>query len=952
MPSTMCTDDGLRFLLITRMVNLSLEYGNCNASSCGYVWMGLMLVSYVGDIPAARRFGQLGLDLVNKRGLDAFRNRVHLDVGVFIDPWSQHVRSSRTFIQRAISEAHSSGDLTYAGYACSHLVTNSLACGQPLGETAQEAADGLEFTLRNGFALPADATLGQLCLIRALRGLTRHFKTFDGPEFNESEFERHLEDPNLAGPACWYWTRKLQARVFAQDYSAAVEAADNAQKLLWTVPAFFEQAEYHFYAGLARAGAVDGEAGTATERRGVHLEALAAHHRQLELWAEHCPQNFLNRAALVGGELARLEGRDRDAARMYEQAIRSARMNGFGHHEALASEVAARFYLERGFEDIAEMYLLVARNGYLRWGAEGKVRQMETIHPRLAVAKVSEMTRASAWSDRHLDVAAIVKASQALSSEMLLPRLVERLMTIASQSAGADRGLLIVPNHAGYRIAVEARTEGEAVVLRDGTSADLAAPDTIIRYVMRTQESVLLDDAVKQNLFSEDSYLGLRKPRSILCLPLVRQGKLGGLLYLENTLAPHIFTPERAMLLELLASQAAISLENTRLYGDLQEREARVRRLFNANIIGIFTWDLAGRIIDGNDAFLKIVGYEKDEVASGSVRWNDLMPIGWDPANDSIMDQLLARSMVGPFENEYVRKDGGRVPVLIGAALFEASPTEGVAFVVDLTDRKRAEAAARESERQLHEIHMQLAHANRVATMGALSASIAHEVNQPLSGILTNASTCLRMLTADPPNVDGASETARRTIRDAKRASDVITRLRALFVRKESKTEPVDLNEAIREVVALSSSDLQSRQVALRLELADGLPPVTGDRVQLLQVILNLIRNASDAMSGVDGRPRQLVVKTSLDEADGVCVSVQDAGVGIDPSRMETLFQPFYSSKSDGMGIGLSISRSIVERHKGRLWARPNAGPGATFSFSIPRRPEDFSDGGPGARSV
>jgi signal transduction histidine kinase len=221
-----------------------------------------------------------------------------------------------------------------------------------------------------------------------------------------------------------------------------------------------------------------------------------------------------------------------------------------------------------------------------------------------------------------------------------------------------------------------------------------------------------------------------------------------------------------------------------------------------------------------------------------------------------------------------------------------------------------------------------------------MSASIAHEVNQPLSGIITNASTCLRMLAADPPNIDGARETARRTIRDGNRASDVVTRLRALFSKKNATTELVDLNEAGSEVIALSRSELQRNRVILRSELADDLPPVTGDRVQLQQVILNLLLNALDAMSGVDDRPRQLVIKTERDEGDRVRLTVQDAGVGFDPQNVERLFEAFYTTKSGGMGIGLSVSRSIIENHHGRLWAAPNEGPGATFSFSIPYRPE------------
>ena len=256
---------------------------------------------------------------------------------------------------------------------------------------------------------------------------------------------------------------------------------------------------------------------------------------------------------------------------------------------------------------------------------------------------------------------------------------------------------------------------------------------------------------------------------------------------------------------------------------------------------------------------------------------------------------------------------------------------EFIGVLQDVTRRRLAEEA-------LSKARSELARVARVATLGTLTASIAHEVNQPLAGIITNAGTCLRMLDAAPPDIDGARETARRTIRDGDRAADVIARLRALFTNKTFTPESVNLNEAAREVIAVSSSDLQRNRVVVQAELADDLPTITGDRTQLQQVILNLLRNASDAMAGVDDRPRQLLVRTEREDGDRVRLTVRDAGVGLDRQNMDKLFTAFHTTKSDGMGIGLSISRSIVENHRGRLWGQPNDdGPGATFAFSIPR---------------
>jgi len=261
-----------------------------------------------------------------------------------------------------------------------------------------------------------------------------------------------------------------------------------------------------------------------------------------------------------------------------------------------------------------------------------------------------------------------------------------------------------------------------------------------------------------------------------------------------------------------------------------------------------------------------------------------------------------------------------------------------VGALQDVTESMLAEEA-------LNRARSELGHVARVATVSTLTASIAHEINQPLSGIITNAGTCLRMLAADPPDIDGARETARRTIRDGNRASDVVTRLRALFSKKEFALESLDLNDATREVIALSFSDLQRQRVVLQSEFADDLPKVTGDRVQLQQVILNLVRNASDAMMDVDDRPRRLLIRTEREHGDRVRVMVRDSGIGVDRQTMDKLFDAFYTTKSGGMGIGLSVSRSIVERHQGRLWAEPNDGPGATFSFSIPLEPIPRSHG-------
>jgi PAS domain S-box-containing protein len=415
----------------------------------------------------------------------------------------------------------------------------------------------------------------------------------------------------------------------------------------------------------------------------------------------------------------------------------------------------------------------------------------------------------------------------------------------------------------------------------------------------------------------------------VLCLPLLKQAKLIGVLYLENNLTSHVFTPTRIAVLKLLASQAAISLENTRLYSDLREREAKIRRLVDANIIGILIWNLEGRIVEANEAFLHMVGYGREDLVSGRLSWSEVTPDKWRAADEQALAELAATGVCEPFEKEYFRKDGSRVPVLIGAALLEGRRDEGVAFVLDLTERKLAEEA-------LHKTQAELAHVTRVATLGEMTASIAHEVNQPLTAVIANANASLRWLAAATPNLDEARDAVGRIIRDGNRAGDVIARIRALVQKTDTEKVRLDINQTIQEVVVLMQNETVRKGVAIQMELAADVPPVLGDRIQLQQVILNLVMNGIEAMDTVADRPREMVIRSSAQESDKVLVAVQDSGIGIDSQNLDKIFDTFYTTKSQGMGMGLAISRSIVENHGGRLWAVPNDGPGATIAFAVP----------------
>jgi PAS domain S-box-containing protein len=1067
-PSAVATDSNLVDLILVRMVNLSLEHGNCDASCYAYTCLSRVLGIRFGDYQTALRFGQLACDLVERRGLDRFKARVYTSFGGVVIPWTKHLPTSRPLMRRAIDASNASGDMTFVVYGSQMLTTHLLISGEPLGDVQREAENGFAFARKVGFSLLAERFVGQLMLIRTLRGLQQDVVSQDDPGQGDDWFEAHLDEKSdLAHVVCRYWIYKLQARFFMQDYAAGIIAAASAERLLWSLRALVEAAEYHFYGALTQAAVCDSASGAA---RRQHLEALVAHHRQIAVWAENCPENFANRAALVGAEIARLEGRELEAMRLYEEAIRLAREHSFIQNEGLANELAARFYAARGFETIADAYLRNARSCYLRWGADGKVRQLDEAHPHLRQSPASLPSDSTIGMPvAHLDLATVVKVSQTVSGEIVLERLIDTLMVLALEHAGAARGLLLLPRGGGLRLAAEATTGRDRIKvrLRQAEVASGELPASILRYVLRTQGAVLLDDAAAPNQFSADTYLRQTHARSVLCLPLLKQSRLIGVLYLENNLADRVFTPARVAVLQLLASQAAISLENACLYADVQQAEAYLAAAQRLSHTGSFGWRPATGDIVWSEETYRIAGYDRamrpslalvlqrvhpDDVAfvqetiarasrdgtdldfehrflmpDGSVQYLHVVAQAVKEAQGAleyvgaVMDvtapKLSQQALEGAFRDMQALKDQHRlvidsIPGLVwsarpdgsadlfnqrwleyaGLSLEEAlgwgweaavhpddlarltdgwravlaagKPSEIEArlrrfdgeyrrFLIrvvpvydelgnlvkwygtntDIEDRKRAEDA-------LHQAQAALAHVTRVTMLGELTASIAHEVNQPLAGVITNAQACLRWLGREVADVEEARAAVERIIRDGQRASEVIRRIRALATKTDPHRERLDLNEVIHEVVRLIDREVLGRRVSLHTDLAAARLPVVGDRVQLQQVLMNLVINGIDAMASMTDRPRRLVIRSHQPAADQVCVAVQDSGVGIDPANVDRLFHAFFTTKPNGMGMGLSISRSIIEAHGGRLWASRNVGPGATFQFTLPRHGE------------
>ena len=341
-----------------------------------------------------------------------------------------------------------------------------------------------------------------------------------------------------------------------------------------------------------------------------------------------------------------------------------------------------------------------------------------------------------------------------------------------------------------------------------------------------------------------------------------------------------------------------------RLHGEIEERETKIRRLVDSNIMGVFIWDFDGRILEANDEFLRMVSYDREDLISGRIRWADLTPPDWRDRNNARIEQQKSSGRFELFEKEYTRKDGSRVPVLIGGATFEEGGNQGVAYVLDLTERKRVEAAARENEQRYREAQLELAHVTRITTLGELAASIAHEVNQPLAAVVANAEASLSWLRRGTPDVDAACRSVEWIINDGNRASEVIRRVRALANKTSLEKVQLDVNDVARETIPLVQRELISRQVLLRMELAPALPMIFGDRVQLQQVIINLVMNGIEAMQSVTDRPRELVIQSSQGETHQVLVGVADCGVGISAEKRGPAVQALLHHQIQRHGYG------------------------------------------------
>jgi PAS domain S-box-containing protein len=729
-PASFLTNFHLFCLLACRMVKIGIQHGIGGASAHGYALLGYILGSVFHRYREGYSFAKLACNLIEKHGFIAYQAKVYHATGL-IGLWTEPIANAIELQQAAFRTAIETGDLAFACYSLEHSLTDLLLRNDALDAVWRESEAALDFHREAKYGDAADIIRSQQRFIATMQGRTANFSTFNDAQFDEAAFEAQLTGDRMTLMICWYWILKLKARFLSGDYAEALTAADKAKPLLWAAAAQIHLLDYFYYTALTVAALY--ESASADEQTGWR-ELLIAHREQLREWAENYPPTFGDKHALASAEIARVEGRDLDAMRLYEQAIRAARENGFVQNEGLADELAAQFYLKRGLEKVAHSYLRDARYCYLRWGALGKVRQLDERYPAIKEQAALRPTATIGTSVEQLDLGTVMKASHAVAGEIVLEKLIETLMLIAVEHAGAERGLLILPHGKELRIAAEAKTgrDGIEVELQDALVMPSDLPDSLLHYVIRTQESVILDEASTQNQFSQDQYVRRQCPRSVLCLPLVKQTKLMGVLYLENSLAPHVFTPKRLAMLEMLTSQAAISLDHARLYADLgrlnaalRSSEERLQDIIDNTTAVIFVKDLDLHYLLVNREFERRHQVQRDQFR-GKTDF-DILPSEVAEAVRANDRQVIEAGVPIQFEETVPSTEGERSHVSLKFLLRDRTgePYAICGIATDITESKRAEAMqaaiARERELFAQQRAAELAKANE-ALRGCLDA--------------------------------------------------------------------------------------------------------------------------------------------------------------------------------------------------------------------------------------
>ncbi len=907
MPAGFLAAYELLLLIVLSMVNLSIKYGNATWSAFGYSCYGLVLCGVVQDIELGYKFGKLALSLVEKLNAKKVKAKVFLIFGVCTMHWKEHFRESLPLMLEGYQSGVETGEFVFGGFCAFYLCDNAYFIGHELTALEQQMATYSHAIsqIKQESSFNWTATVWQA--VQNLLGRTENPCRLMGDAYNEERsLALTLKVNDRLALQRFYLNKLILCYLFEEKYQA-VQNAVMAEQYLDGVTATLAVALFYFYDSLAHLAVF---ASASNSEKDAWLNRINTNQEKMQKWAHHAPMNFLHKFYLVEAEKARVLGQVVEAMDFYERAIKGARDNGFLQEEALAYELAAKFYLARGMDKFAQTYMKEAHYGYVRWGAKAKVKDLEARYSHLLnlsstatrltdTSTIISSTSTNSRSKEALDLATVMKASQAISGEIVLDKLLASLMKILIENAGAQTGFLILRsqsqtrNEAGeWVIEASGEVDSDKVTVLQSIPIDQHLPASIINYVTRTRETIVKNDAAQQGKFTNDPYIKANKTKSILCAPLLNQGQLSGIVYLENNLTGGAFTPDRLEVIQLLSGQAAIAIENAQLYNNLEQKVSdRTQELAQAlddlkatqdELIQSAKMAALGQLIAG-------IAHEVNT------------PLGAIRSSAESVSQFLSQTLK-------------ELPTLLQSLCSEE--VENFLALLQKSLESESNLSAKEERKLKRALISQLEYeeiedadefADTLIDMG-----IYQEV-EPFFPLLKRPDGLhILELAYRVTELQRGMQTI-STATD--RASKVVFALKN-YARYDSSGDKVSTNliEGIETVLTLYHNQLKQGVKVIRNYLK--LPPILGYPDELNQVWTNLVHNALQAM---DNRGT-LTIDVTQQEREAK-ISITDSGKGIPAEIMPKIFEPFFTTKppGEGSGLGLDIVKKIIKKHQGRI---------------------------------
>jgi signal transduction histidine kinase len=866
---------------VLKGVNLSLKYGLVPEASLCYAGYGMFLNAVSGDYKAAYQFGLLSLNLSEKSGNIGLKCRACSSLVSIFYYWFNPIKDSHAISNEGYQAALESGDLEYAGYILSNRIANSFFQGKEISQIMADTSRYLQFSQKTKNQLVTDTLLGVELILRNLSKLTLEKFVFESEDISEAEFVDNCKAHQNLYSLCLYQIRKCQVMYWYGNFNEALQLALEVEKQLSFITGAIPATEWNFFFSLVLAAVFPN---VSEDQQKLYLEKLEANQKQMKIWADNCAENFLHKYLLVQAEIARISKKDSEAVELYDFSINLAQDNEFVQNEALANELAAKFWLSKGKYQYAKIHLREAHSCYLRWGAVRKVEDLEQKYPQLREMtpihgsfknnQTTTTIHSSTGSDaRVLDLATVMKASLAISSEIVLDKLLASLMRISLENAGAQLGFLILVRDGQLLILAKASVFSEDVAVLQFTPVEgyQDLPVTVINYVERTRSDLVLSNAAAEGLFTADPYVAKHQLQSILCTPIINQGKLIGILYLENNLTVGAFTPQRLEVLRLLSSQVAISLENALLYNSVEQKVQERTQELN----------------------------EKNERLEQTLRELKL--------TQAQLIQTEKMSSLGQMVAGVAHEINNPVSFIYGNLNPASEYVRDLLKLIELYQEHYPEPA----DEILEEIE-------------TIELEFLSEDLQKLLDSMKVGAERIRDIVLSLRNFSRLDEAQMKSV-DIHQGIDSTVMLLQPRLRKEGGRLGI-------EVIKNYST----------------LPLITCYASQLNQVFMNILTNAIDALLVARDCPENsqkqptITISTEVTDRKSAIIRIADNGPGMRTEVLHKIFDPFFTTKpvGSGTGLGLSISHSIVvSSHGGKLTCVSAPGEGSEFIIEIPIAP-------------